>query len=103
MPKKHGREIETGDLELYEIDFQHFDLISKHLEKTVALGVGIRNLPNLFLLGLVSTYDAFLSQLIRAIFLTKPDTLSASDKMISIKELMKIGSIETARDSIIEK
>jgi hypothetical protein len=101
--KKHGHELENGEFELYEIDFEHFSLFSKRLEQTSEIASGIKQLPNLFLLGLISTYDAFLSQLIRAIFIVKPDTLSSSEKTISIKELMEIGSVEAARNSIIEK
>jgi hypothetical protein len=53
--------------------------------------------------GLVSAYDVFLSNLIRLIFTVRPELLSSSERNISLKDLIEIGSVEAARERIIEK
>jgi len=45
----------------------------------------------------------FLSKLIRAIFIVRPDLLTSSEKNISFKDLVDIGSVEAARQMMIEK
>jgi hypothetical protein len=59
--------------------------------------------PRSFLVALVSHYDSFLGLLIEALFLTKPEILNQSDKIISFSELVGFGSVEAARDHVIEK
>ena len=59
--------------------------------------------PRSFIVSLVSSYDAFLGGLIRNLFLMKPDALSASDKNLTFSELVEFGSIEDAREYIVEK
>jgi len=103
LAREHGVELETGDYELYQIGIEHFSEISRRLHHSNSVARGIEILPRLFMLGLISAYDVFLSNLIRAILLTKPEILSSSEKNLSFKDLVEIGSIEAARERIIEK
>jgi len=57
----------------------------------------------MFFMGLIGAYDVFLSNLIRLIFTARPELLSTSERNISLKDLIEIGSIEAARERIIEK
>lgn len=59
--------------------------------------------PRSFIVSLVSSYDAFLGGLIRNLFLLMPDALSASDKNITFSELVGFGSVEDAREYMVEK
>jgi hypothetical protein len=59
--------------------------------------------PRSFLVALVSQYDSFLGLLIETLFLSKPEILNQSDKIISFSELVGFGSVEAARDHVIEK
>jgi hypothetical protein len=56
-----------------------------------------------YFVSLVSLYDAFLGRMIRALFLLKPQSLNISEKQVSFSELLEFGSIEAAREHIIEK
>jgi hypothetical protein len=99
-----GRIIEKkGVFESYELDIDHVHLIDESFERMKALSVGQKNLPGMFLMGLVSSYDAFLGRLLRLMFLTRPELLSASDRIISFGELVELGSVEAARELVIEK
>jgi hypothetical protein len=101
--RKHGVELQTGEYELYQIGIEHISEISRRLQSSSSVAQGIKILPRLFMLGLISAYDVFLSNLIRTILLKKPEILSSSEKNFSFKDLLEIGSIEAARERMIEK
>lgn len=59
--------------------------------------------PSSFVVALVSQYDAFLGRLIQVLFTLKPDAVNVSDKTLSFSELLDFGSIEAAKNFILEK
>jgi hypothetical protein len=59
--------------------------------------------PRSLFVSLVSAYDHFLRELIRALLLIRPEILSASEKTMRFSDLVKFDSIEAARHFIIEK
>ena len=83
--KDHAEIIEEGEFEVYRIDEAHFARLRHLIDDIQTKQSGLGALPNMFLVGLVSAYDVFLSQLIRCIFLTKPQILSSSEKNISFR------------------
>jgi hypothetical protein len=52
---------------------------------------------------LVSTYDAYLSRLIRLMFMTRPDLLKASEKTFTLRDVLAIGSLEALQEGVIER
>jgi hypothetical protein len=100
---KHGEQLESGEFETYSFDLGHMATIVQKLEASRAIGIGINSVPELFLIGLVGAYDVFLANLIRCIFVERPEMLSSSERNISYKDLTEIGSVEAAREQIIEK
>ncbi|WP_147296606.1 hypothetical protein [Flagellimonas nanhaiensis] len=56
-----------------------------------------------FIVSLVSQYDSFLGGLIRAMYFVKPELIDASDKKLTFSNLVDLGSVQEARDFIIEK
>jgi hypothetical protein len=60
-------------------------------------------IPDSIFVSLISQYDAFLNRLLRAIFEIKPDILNASDRNILFSQLIEMGSIDYAREYVIEK
>lgn len=59
--------------------------------------------PRSIFVALVSQYDAFLGRLLRAIFLRRPELLNVSEKEVSVSQLLAFGSLDEAREFIIEK
>lgn len=59
--------------------------------------------PRSFLVALVSQFDSYLGALLRQLFLLQPKRLQASQRTLNLSELMEFGSIEAARDHILEK
>jgi hypothetical protein len=99
---EEGKFIEKSDgYELYEVS--SVDEFFKNVREVLAVAAGLSSLPNMFLMGLVSSYDAFISNLLTKIFTTYPKILSSSDKSISLADLTKIGSVEAAREQIIAR
>jgi len=99
---KRGERLEKGEFQLYRVSIDQMASIAQRLEESKAIGSGINSIPSLFMMGLMSAYDVFLSQLIRCIFVACPEFLSSSERNISLKDLVEIGSIEAAREMIIE-
>jgi hypothetical protein len=102
---KNGELIRSDEIgfELYRITIDHAAILSKKLERSSNISSGINKIPGLFLMGLISSYDQFLSQLIRCMFISNPEMLSSSERNISFKDLIEIGSVEAARERVIEK
>jgi hypothetical protein len=64
---------------------------------------GARNLPRLYLLGLVSEYDAFLAQLMAALMTIKPELVGRIAKQLSMSDLEPLTSINEAKHLLVEK
>jgi hypothetical protein len=92
-----------GYFELYRFSMDLIAALLQKIKRSNSIALGIDRIPELFLMGLVSAYDQFLSQLIKCIFNVCPDLLSSSERNISFKDLTEIGSVEAARERIIEK
>jgi hypothetical protein len=63
----------------------------------------LTSVPRSFTVALVSEFDAFMSATLRAFYHLKPEALNASDRKLTYAELAAFGSIEAAREHIIEK
>jgi hypothetical protein len=104
-PIARGASSLTGEsgFELYKVPFDQFRTVDRAMDEIRALRRGRTSLPGMFLMGLISSYDSFLAELVRLIFLTQPELISSSDKNISFKDLVDLGTVDAARNHIIEK
>jgi hypothetical protein len=66
-------------------------------------GVANKMIPRVFVLALVSQYDAFLGRLLRALFLLKPELINQSDRSVTLSQLLDLGTIEGATEYLLEK
>lgn len=60
-------------------------------------------IPRGHVMALISQYDAFFGKLLRVILLKKPDILNASDEIFTFAQLVDFGSIEAAKEYILER
>ena len=65
--------------------------------------MAIELIPRSFVITLVAQYDAFLSDLIKNIFLARPELLSNSERKMTLSELNNFSEIEQARIFLISK
>ncbi|MDE6090352.1 MAG: hypothetical protein K2G41_06590 [Duncaniella sp.] len=59
-------------------------------------------IPRSYIVSLISLFDAFIGGLIRNVYLVCPEKLNNSEQKISFAELSRYGSIEEAKEAIIE-
>ena len=78
--------------------FAPYERLIKHLQ-TVRRATVL--LPEIFVVALVSQYDAFLGGLVRALMKGRPEIVNASSRTMSFAELVGSDSIEAARDAIV--
>jgi hypothetical protein len=91
---------EQGKLLIPSDKFKGFIELNEKVDKT---SLAYKLLPVNFVVSFVSQYDAYLGDLIRTMFLAKPEFLNSSEKNILFSELVKFSSIEDAREFLIEK
>lgn len=77
--------------------------INRHAEKSDALIAGARHLPEISTIGIISSYDAILTDLLKVVFKLKPEIIMTSDREIKFSDLVEFGSIEEARESIVSQ
>ena len=101
--EKYGTVIEEDeDSKKYEIPNKNSrETLQKKRKQTRAKRAQIL-LPRLFLISFVSEYDAFLGNLIVAVFNRRPELLKSADKVLSFAELMEFESLEEAKNSLLE-
>jgi hypothetical protein len=85
----------------FKIAVEHLAKIKRHMRQHKRARTAAEILPRSFLVSFVSEFDAFLGQLIKQIYLIKPNLLNQSGKQINYKDLLQMGSIDEAREYII--
>jgi len=104
--KEHGRERKDLNSEthtVFELDVNRRGEYSIRHDEIMAAINGADVLPQVMIIGLVSAYDAFLTQLLRVVFNQHPEIVLTSEKTISFSELKKYASIKDAQDEIIDR
>jgi hypothetical protein len=65
--------------------------------------IGAAILPRSFLVSLVSTYDFFLGRILQCLYRLRPELLNVSEKQLTYSQLLRFGSIEQAKEYLLEK
>ena len=99
---KYGQILEKDDEEIsYSILMPHVSNSVRLIAKLQEILNARLSLPNMFLLTLVSQYDAFIADLFKSFLQKKPELVSASQKSLSFSEISEFESIEEIKNSII--
>ena len=94
---------EDNERRVFEFDRVDARQIIAAIRKAGSGVAGVRELPKLVLIGLISEYDVFLHDLIRAGLTVKREVPGSIDRSISLNELIGFDSIKEAADSLVEK
>lgn len=78
----------------------HHELLISNVEKSAE---AIRLWPCNMVVSFVSIYDAFLGNIIKAMYKTSPEQLKECNREFSVKDILQFGSIEEAKERVIEK
>ncbi len=84
------------------IPHDHFPRYQKLLFKMGRYALADILIPRSILISIVSQFDAFVGNLVRVISKLRPVSLNIDGKIITFSQLQNFGSIEIARDYLIE-
>jgi hypothetical protein len=60
-------------------------------------------LPQVFVLALIGQFDAYLGRLLRALLLSRPELIEASERSLTFAQLTSLGTLEAAREYVLDK
>jgi hypothetical protein len=80
--------------------YTEFTNLERRLQRNVR---AVQIIPRSFFTSLISHYDAFIGNLLRAIFYMKPEVLNSSEHPLTFKELTSFNSLDAARASVVER
>ncbi len=88
------------DLNLPNVKVVKFRRLRQQMKRS---SHAIRAISESFLVALVTQYDTFIGALARSVLEARPETLNASDKVLTFRDLKTFSSVEDARSFLIEK
>jgi len=101
---RYGETIEDADKGRMVRFHAPYDVTARRLNKRIGQAeTAVELVPRLFVLALVSQFDAFLGRLLRVAFLLKPDMIAASDRSLTLAQLLEAGTVEAATELILDK
>ncbi len=80
--------------------YGHYSRLRRQVEHTRN---GVKLIPRSLTVSLVSQFDAYMSSLLRAIFVHRPQLISHSDRTFTFAQILELGSIDAARELLLEK
>jgi hypothetical protein len=96
----HPDDKNENTLLIEESAFQEFLELIKQINN---YALATRIIPRSLIVSLISQYDAFLGELLKRIFLIKPNMLNTSEKPLTLAQLIEFGSVENAKVFVLEK
>jgi hypothetical protein len=93
----------SGAIEIFQVDEKFLSQFNDAFRHLAAIDAFERSMPGIFLIGLVAIYDGFLARLVRGMYLCQPEILSASNRTLTFSQISNIGSLDAARDLLIQK
>jgi hypothetical protein len=106
MASLHGsirHDISTQDCVIYELSTNHLTKLRDYVDELKAMTRGTQHIPEMMIVGLISSYDYLISRLLTVVFTTRPEIVMTNDKQISLDDLDLYKSIDELRRAIIEK
>jgi hypothetical protein len=104
LVSKHGTKTSAeGGPETFAIGPEHSFSLARLVANLKKAEAGFRLLPQNYLVALVSQYDAFLGELLRRLYLARPDHIKQSSKQLTYAQLFEYKTLEDAKQQIVEK
>ena len=100
---KSRPDLSKGELHIFELNAECFRELRMITDEIQASLQGTKILPELGVVGLVSAYDAFLANLLKAVFTRHQEIFFTSQKQIPLSDLIKFASIDEAKESLLER
>lgn len=104
LVQKYGARIDDLCLEtteVYELEHHTIGVVLRMNDDANSAIEGARYLPQIAVIGLISAYDAFLSDLLRVVFTVRPEVIFTSDRELKFSDLVAAKSIDAIKETII--
>jgi hypothetical protein len=92
-----------GDWEVFEIREEGITRVNRKAKTVVRQIEHIHVLDSVFLMGLVSQFDAYVGRLIRTLAIAKPHIVFESEKKYTATEVLEFSRIEDFKEAVLEK
>lgn len=93
----HRPDLSKEEVHVFELNVECFRELRMIMDELEASIQGTKILPELGIVGLVSTYDAFLATLLKTVLGKHEEIFFTSQKQIFFSELLRFASIEEAK------
>lgn len=94
---------DEGDIKKYAVPInlsQRHNILKSTFED---FSIFSTTLPRMALVSVVSLFDAYLTRILKSVYAVKPEILNDCSRQITFTELVTFGSVEAAREHIIDK
>ena len=94
---------ETGNTRTVTLTSETFAPYKRLMKRLQTVSRATVLLPEIFVVALVSQYDAFLGGLVRALMESRPEVVNATSRAIPFAQLVAFESLDAARDAIVNE
>lgn len=91
----------SRDWKVCGLNEKSISALNDQVNKIAQVQNGARALPSSTLMGLVSTFDSLISEIVKILLKSKKDKMNLSEKMISIKDVIAAKDIDEIVDNFI--
>lgn len=96
--------LETGELyKIYGLDEDSTIRYHNRIRQAGYIKEGMESLPSAILLSLVATFDSFVADIVRKMLRQRPERYSASDRVMSVRDILKLKSFDDFIGVVIEE
>lgn len=95
--------VQEGGKITYRLEGNQYLRLRKFRNRTQKVALARMLVPHALFVSLVSAFDAHIGRLIKYLFTVLPEALNSSANMLAYSQLVEFGTVENARDYIIEK
>jgi hypothetical protein len=96
-------DLSNNEMSVFELPINSFREFMSHNDEIEAAVHGARHLPEVMIIGLISAYDAFLSELLRVVFNANLAIVLTSEKTIKFSDLIAYKQMDAARNALIDR
>lgn len=102
--KSHGTLMKKDtDVATYSFETPYGAQANRLSSKANRAEVAVGLVPRIFVVALAGQFDAFLGSLVRSLFLMRPELIASSERSLTLAQLLELGSVEAATNSILDK
>lgn len=83
--------------------YEHAKVYDRLVKNSEISSLASKIIPESLFVSLISQFDAYLNRLLKILFELRPEYINNSERNLTFSELVEFGSIEKAREYVIEK